>query len=88
MIIELILIAVFSGVITHKHSKYTRIMGSGLITYAALAIYWAYGIYYNNEYEPEMLLGWFLMSTVGNFLVIPLSYFLGNMLLRFQRKAT
>ncbi|MBA6302330.1 hypothetical protein [Colwellia sp. MB02u-14] len=88
MIIELILIAVLSGVITHKHSKYTRIMGSGLITYVVLAIYWAYGIYYNNEYEPEMLLGWFLMSTVGNFLVIPLSYFLGNMLLRFQRKAT
>jgi len=88
LIIELILIAVFSGIVTHKRSKYTRIMGTGLITYVALAIYWAYGIHKNNEYEPEMLLGWFLMSTVGNFLVVPLSYFLGNMLLRFLRKAT
>ena len=63
-------------------------MGSGLITYVALAMYWAYGIHHNNEYEPEMLLGWFLMSTVGNLLVIPFSYFLGSLLLKFQRKAT
>ncbi|MBA6346600.1 hypothetical protein [Colwellia sp. BRX8-9] len=88
MIIELVLIAVLSGVVTHKHSKYTRIIGSALITYIALAMYWTYGIYYNNEYEPEMLFGWFLTSTVGNCLVIPVSYFLGSMLLQYQRKAT
>jgi hypothetical protein len=79
---------VFSSFVTHKHSKYTRIVGSGLITYVALFLYWAFGISYNNEYEPDMLFGWFIISTLGNFLVIPVSYFLGYVLIKYQRKAT
>ena len=88
MILELIIISIFAGFITHKRSKFTRIIGSGVITYIALLVYYIFGFYYNNSYEPEMLLGWFMISTVGNVLVIPISFLLGKVLLIYQHKAT
>ena len=88
MILELIIIGIFAGFITHTKSKFTRLAGSALITYMALLIYWLVGIFYNNQYEPEMLLGWLFMSTLGCALVLPISYFLGLVLLKYRGKAT
>lgn len=88
MIIELIIISIFAGFVTHKRSKFTRIFGSGVITYIALLVYYIFGFYYNNSYEPEMLLGWLMISTVGNILVIPISFLLGKVLLTYKQKTT
>jgi len=88
LILELFIVSILAGFITHKRSKFTRIFGSGVITYIALLVYYIFGFYYNNSYEPEMLLGWLIISTVGNILVIPISFLLGKVLLTYQQKAT
>jgi len=88
LILELLVISIFAGFLTYKYSKFTRIVGSGVITYIALLGYYIFGFYYNNSYEPEMLLGWLLVSTVGNVLVIPISFYFGKLLLTFRHKAT
>ena len=83
-----LLIAVLAGVITYKRSKFTRFAGSGLLTYVALFIYWNLGVYINGGYEPEMILGWLLVSTIANLVVVPLAYYVGYLLLRYKGKVT
>ncbi len=83
-----LLIAVLAGAITYKRSKFTRLVGSGLLTYVALFIYWNLGVYINGGYEPEMIFGWLFVSTIANLVVVPLAYYVGYLLSRYRAKVT
>ena len=69
----LLVIVLVSALFSYKSSKVKVALVAILTNYVILLIYWLVGIYLNNEYEPEMLIGWFVFSGLSSFLIVPAS---------------
>jgi len=73
IVILLFLVAVLATVVSFKLTILVRVSLAVALTYASFFIYYVLGIYINNKYEPEMLIGGLLISTVGSVLVVALT---------------
>lgn len=71
----LILLAIIlvSALFSYKRSRFIVAVVAILTNYIILLVYWAAGIYLHNEYEPEMLIGWFIFSSLSTLIVVPAS---------------
>ena len=79
-----LIIAIIAGFLTYRHSRTTRIIGAIVVNHVSLFLYFIVGIFINNEYEPEMMIGWFIFSILANIAVVPVSYIIGALLLKFR----
>ena len=69
----LLVIILVSALFSYKSSKLKVAVVAILTNYLMLLVYWAVGIYLNDEYEPEMVIGWFIFATLTSFFVVPAS---------------
>lgn len=81
-LVLIVCISVFAGLVTHARNRITRIIGSIVIGQLVLLVYFLLGVYINNEYETEMMIGWFIFSIGANLLVVPFSYLFGSLILK------
>ena len=69
----LLVIILVSALFSYKSSKLKVAVVAILTNYLMLLVYWAVGIYLNDEYEPEMVIGWFIFASLTSFFVVPAS---------------
>ena len=67
----LLIVILISALLSYKSSKLKVAAIAVLTNYMMLLVYWAVGIYLNNEYEPEMMFGWFIFASLTSFFVVP-----------------
>lgn len=69
----LLVIIFVSALFSYKSSKLKVAVVAILTNYLMLLVYWAVGIYLNDEYEPEMVIGWLIFASLTSFFVVPAS---------------
>jgi len=72
-LLVLLLVILVSTLFSYKRSKFIVGVVAILTNYIILLAYWTAGIYLHNEYEPEMLIGWFILSSLSTLIVVPAS---------------
>lgn len=64
-LLMLLMIILVSALFSYKSSKLKVATVAIITNYLMLLVYWGVGIYLTDEYEPEMVIGWFIFAELS-----------------------